>query len=128
MKTRHPLALLAAVAAVGCGASSLAGPDERAVVQPIEVQSVEVFASGSPGLVTARITGTLGSGCDHLHSIENARQGNAVTIEIKRRRVTEAVCTTEFKEFREDLGVAGEFEPGEYTLRVNQVTRPFSVR
>ena len=128
MRIRIRMAVVAAAACVACGAS-LAGPDDPVVIEPIEVRSVEVSVGATrPAQVTARVTGELGSGCDYLHSIEQRRQGNTVIVEVKRSRFTAGPCTLILKEFQQELGLGGAFGAGDYTLQVNTVTRPFSVR
>ena len=128
MNFRYPLVLLAALAASGCGNDSVAGPGTSVVVEPIEVQSVEVVVGAArPAQVIARVKGGLGSGCDYLHSIEQRREGNAVTVEIKRSRFTPGPCTAIFKEFQQELGLTGEYAAGQYTVRVNGVSQSFSV-
>lgn len=125
---RYRFVLVAALASLACGGASMAGPDDPVVIEPIEVQSVQVTVGVTrPAVVTARVTGGLGSGCEFLHSIEQRRQGNGVVIEIKRSRFTQGPCTTIFKEFQQELGLPGAFAAGDYTLQVNGVTRPFSV-
>jgi hypothetical protein len=120
-------ALLAALVDFGCQADTVADPNGTIVIEPIEVQSVDVTVGVTqPALVTSRVSGTLGGGCDYLHSIEQQREGAVVTIEIKRTRFTEGPCTTILKSFNEDLGL-GAFTAGEYSLRVNGVSRTFRV-
>ena len=127
MNVRSRFVLLAALAALGCQADTVAGPNGTIVIEPIEVQSVELAVGVTrPALVTARVGGTLGSGCDYLHSIEQRREGAAVTIEIKRNRITGGPCTTIHKGFNEELGL-GAFATGEYGLRVNGLNRTFTV-
>jgi hypothetical protein len=128
MVTRSRLVLLAALAGIACG-TSLAGPDDPIVVEPLEVDSVQVSVGATrPAQVIARVTGTLGSGCDYLHAIEQSRQGNEVVIQVKRSRFTPGPCTMIHKSFEQELGLAGGFTPGDYTLRVNGVTRTFTVQ
>ena len=119
--------LISALAGIACG-SSLAGPDDPVVVQPIEIQSVEVnVGTTRPAVVTVGVTGSLGSGCDFLHAIEQSREGNTVAIQVKRSRYTQGPCTLIHKEFQQELGLAGGFAPGDYTLRVNGVVKAFTV-
>jgi hypothetical protein len=128
MSFRYALVLLAALAAAGCGNDSVAGPSTAVVIEPIEIQSVEVVVGASrPAQAIARVKGGLGSGCDYLHSIEQRREGNVVTVEVKRSRFTPGPCTAIFKEFQQELGLTGEYATGQYTVRVNGVTQTFSV-
>jgi hypothetical protein len=130
MRFRYPLVLLAVLAAGGCDDDSMTGPDQgtTVVVEPIEIQSLEVIVGASrPAQVIARVRGALGSGCDFLHSIEQSREGRAVTVEVRRSKYTPGPCTAIFKEFQQELGLAGEFAAGQYTVRVNGVTQAFTV-
>lgn len=129
MRLRLGCALLLALAGFNCESDSVAGPsDEVVVIQPIEIESVEVNVGPvRPALVIARVNGQLGSGCDFLHSIEPRRQGNVITIGIERARFTAGPCTTILKLFQQELALPGALEAGSYTLRVNGVTRTFTV-
>ena len=128
MNLRYRCVVLLALASFGCGADSVAGPSDNVVIEPIEIQSVDVNVGVTrPALVTVRVSGTLGSGCDYLHSIEQRREGNGVVIDIKRSRFTDGPCTLILKEFRQELGLSRGFAAGDYTLRVNGVSRSFSI-
>jgi hypothetical protein len=117
-----------ALTVVGCSSDSPAGPTEPVVIERIEVQSVDVAVGATrPAQVTARVVGTLGSGCDFLHSIEQRREGGRVIVDIKRSRFTGVPCTLILKEFRQELGLPEAFSAGSYTLQVNGVSREFTV-
>ena len=130
MKFRMAAALLLSLTAFGCGSESVAGPsgDDDVIVQPIEIETVEVIVgSARPALVIARVNGQLGSGCDFLHSITQRRDGNVITVTVERARFTAGPCTAILKLFQQELGLPGPFEPGSYTVRVNGVSRTFTV-
>ncbi|HEV8252234.1 MAG TPA: hypothetical protein VGQ66_02530 [Candidatus Limnocylindria bacterium] len=127
MTSRFRFVVVAALAGFACG-DSVAGPSGTVVIEPIEIQSVELTVGATrPALVTARVRGTLGSGCAYVHSIEQRREAAAVTIEIKRSRFVPGPCTAILKQFAEEPGLPGEFDAGEYTVHVNGLTRTFSV-
>ena len=130
MTFRSGCLVLLALACFACGEDSVAGPSDDPVVvfQPIEIESVEVTVGTTrPALVVARVSGALGSGCDFLHSIEQRREGNVITIEVERARFTAGPCTAILKLFQQELGLPGPLEAGSYTVRVNGVSRTFSV-
>ena len=129
MTLRIGSALLLALASFGCGTDSVAGPtDETVVIQAIEIEAVEVVVGSTrPALVIARVNGQLGSGCDFLHSITQRREGNVITVSVERARFTAGPCTAILKLFQQELGLPGPFEPGSYTVRVNGVSRTFTV-
>ena len=125
---RFASAVLLAACSFGCGTESIAGPSSDVVIEPIEIQSVEVVVGTTPpALAIARVIGGIGSGCDFLHSIEQRRDGNVVTVDIKRARITGVPCTAIFKEFRQEIALGGELPSGQYTVRVNGTSRSFSV-
>ena len=129
MTLRIGSAVLLAFASFGCGTDSVAGPtDEAVVIQPIEIETVEVVVGSTrPALVIARVNGQLGSGCDFLHSITQRREGSVITVSVERARFTAGPCTAILKLFQQELGLPGPFEPGSYTVRVNGVSRAFTV-
>lgn len=121
--------LLALIAAGACGGSgSPAHPGGIIVVEPIQVDSVTVdVAASSPVRVFARVTGLVWDGCSTLLPIEQRRAGPQVTVEIKRQRPRDAVCTQIARLFDQTIALDGEFPPGSYALQVNAVTRTFVV-
>jgi hypothetical protein len=122
------LLVVGAVMGLNCDSATPGAPTEPIVIERIDIQSVEVnVGEARPAVVTARVKGGLGSGCDHLHSIEQRREGSTVTIEIKRTRFTGGPCTMIFKEFNQELGLPGAFAEGRYALSVNGVGKEFSV-
>jgi hypothetical protein len=100
------------------------------VIQPIEIESVVPAVDATrPASVTIQVAGLLGNGCDHIHAIEQQRQGSSVVVSITRTRVRgpDVFCTMLLKLYQERMGLTGTFNPGEYTVRVNTVTTTFRV-
>jgi len=117
-------ALLIGLAAGLAACSNPAGPDT--FVEPIQIHRVDVriLESAPPG-ATAHVEGFVGDGCSSLHSVEQARSGNTVTVTILRRRVAADACIQIAILYDEDIPLSGQYPPGTYVLRVNGVERTF---
>jgi hypothetical protein len=131
MRLSRRLAFLsiAGVLAVGCGEENPLSPENGSIViEPIPIESVDVTVGAArPARAIARVKGVLGSGCDFLYSLEQRREGSTVTVEIRRSGDREGICTAILKQFEQEIALPGTFARGEYTLRVNSVTKTFQV-
>ena len=87
---------------------------------------VEILES-TPPQVAARVTGVLGDGCATLHSVEQQRAGNTITVTILRQRPREAICIQIAKLYDAVIRLEGPFSAGSYLLRVNGVERSFRI-
>jgi hypothetical protein len=119
------LALLGAA----CGKPSAPSqPDSQTVVSRIQIDSVVVrVAQSLPVQVFARVKGVVGDGCSSLLPIEQSRAGSAITLEIKRQRPRDAICTQIAILFDQEIRLDGEFRTGEYTLVVNGAAQGFRI-
>ena len=114
-------------AALGAACSNPAGPD--VVVEPIQVDRVDVLVLESfPPQASAHVVGVVGDGCASLHSVRQARSGNAVTVTILRQRPRTAVCTQIALLYDEVIPLDGQYPPGDYVVRVNDVQRTFTTQ
>jgi hypothetical protein len=119
---------LFAAASTACG-SAVAPSPIRTVVEPIQVDSVDVSVrSGPPASVSVHVTGFIGDGCATLIPPLQFRQERRIRISITRERVVGVACTQIAKLFDETLALSGDFPPGDYLLQVNSIERPFTVR
>jgi hypothetical protein len=104
-----------------------AAPDAK-VVEPIQIDQVEVrVAESFPPQVFVHVTGVVGDGCAELLPVEQRRDGRTITLTINRQRPTEAVCIQLAKLYDENLALGGDFQAGDYTLKVNDVTQTFHI-
>jgi len=119
------LALLAAA----CGKpASPSQPDSSILVSRIQIESVAIrLAPSFPVQAFARVRGVVGDGCSRLLPIEQSRAGNVITLEIKRQRPRDAICTQIAILFDQEIRLEGEFRTGEYTLSVNGNASSFRV-
>lgn len=114
------------LAGLGAGCSSPASPD--LVVEPIHIDRVDVVIMQSfPAQAAAHVTGVVGDGCASLHSMRQVRSGKTVTVTILRQRPRVAVCTQIAVLYDESIHLDGQYPPGTYTLRVNDVERNFTI-
>ncbi|HUG55383.1 MAG TPA: hypothetical protein VMR21_17375 [Vicinamibacteria bacterium] len=124
-RTRSALAAavtLALVAAASC--SSPAAPD--VLVDEVQIERVDVrILESFPPQAVAHVEGFLGDGCTEFHSLDQQRAGNVVTITILRQRPVAAICTQIGKLYSADIRLTGQYPPGRYVLRVNDVETTF---
>ncbi len=127
MSSRHLVVLAIGLAAfLGASCSNPASPD--IVVQPIQIDRVDVLILKSfPPQAAAHVTGVVGDGCSSLHSVRQVRSGNTVTLTILRQRPRVAVCTQIALLYDESIRLDGQYPPGTYILRVNDVERTFTI-
>ena len=149
------LALMGVLVAAGCRPSAELAPDERYGHRPDEAQQTLLIRPpdstltyytytayfdtlhvrvGPPAVgETARpvevlVKGALPDGCTELAGVEQERAGHLVTVALTTRRPRGAVCPQVVRPFRFYLDLDGRYEPGAYTLKVNDVVHPFMVR
>lgn len=129
LRRTHSFVPVVALLIAACGKpGDPSQPDSQIVVSRIQIDSVAVrLAQSFPVQVFARVKGVIGDGCAELLPVEQFRNGNQVTLEIKRQRPKEAICTQIAKLFDQDIRLDGEFRTGEYAVVVNGRTSTFKV-
>lgn len=129
MRLGTPLSLVLVLLAAACGKGSPSQPDSPPMsVSRIPIESVTIrIAQSFPVQVFARVKGVVGDGCSALLPIEQSRAGNVITLEIKRQRPRDAICTQIAILFDQEIRLQGEFRTGEYTLNVNGSAYSFRV-
>lgn len=107
---------------------------DEVIIQPqgyeflIQVDAVDVLVRGSaPAQVAVNVEGTIGDGCTRLERIEQSREGNTISVRIIGYHTGDPVCTMLAQLYRDNIGIQGLFEPGEYVIDVNGVVRQFRV-
>ena len=132
--TRILIAIFAlVVAGAGCSSSRPSATEPRngtpTTPSPQEpplatVNVTRVRAFITDGRLRALAQGELGDGCTSLHSVQQARSGNDITLTLKSVRRGE-ICTMILQLLNEWVPLDGTFEPGDYTLRANAATIQF---
>jgi hypothetical protein len=126
---RGPLRLAGIFMALGLAACSPAGPDSDLLIEPIQIESVEVLIlESSPPQASSHVRGILGDGCSGLHSVGQQRSGNIVTVTILRERPRHAICIQIAKLYDDVIRLEGSFPPGVYQLRVNAFETTFTTQ
>lgn len=122
-------AVVLCLAALHPGCGSPTAPMPRLLVQPIQVDSLELVRGVSePSGLGVRVRGVIGDGCSELlPPITQTRQGAVVRISILKQRPQDAICTQIAKLFDQVVPLAGEYPPGSYVVRVNSSELSFSV-
>jgi hypothetical protein len=128
------LLALAALAACGAGAPALgpaqpAGPTQPGPFsEPATIEMVEVeLRESDPVQVVAHIEGYMANGCYSLGEISQRRDGNQIEVTVLADHSGAEVCTMQLQPIDERVLLEGDFAPGEYTLRVNEVETRFRV-
>ena len=114
-------------AALACAYQSNPTGADDLVVEPIQVESVDVLILESfPPQAVAHVQGILGDGCSEFHSLRQERSGNTITVTILRQRPRDAICIQIGKVYDENIPLQGQYPPGRYLLRVNEVVKRFT--
>ena len=131
MKRLWMLGLLVLIAACAptTSVSPLSAPERPMNIAPIQIDQVEIrLAESFPVQVFAHVRGIIGDGCSSVLPVTQQRDGNTITLSINRQRPADAICTQIAKLYEENIRLEGDFPAGEYVLKVNDVTQPFTVK
>ncbi len=131
MKRLWILGLLVLIAACAptTSVSPLSAPERPMNIAPIQIDQVEIrLAESFPVQVFAHVRGIIGDGCSSVLPVTQQRDGNTITLSINRQRPADAICTQIAKLYEENIRLEGDFPAGEYVLKVNDVTQPFTVK
>ncbi|MEM9997290.1 MAG: hypothetical protein AAF809_06275, partial [Bacteroidota bacterium] len=99
-----------------------------AVVDTLHVRPAPLGERTADGVsVEVLVKGALPDGCSQLSDVEQARAGNLITVTLTMKRPKGAFCTQVVRPFRFYLPLDGRYAPGAYTLKLNDLTRPFEI-
>ncbi len=127
--SKYVILIVIALAFTACGNTvdhdAPASPGEPGLLQVdhIEVQIAESF----PPQVRVQVSGTLPDGCTSLSEIRQEREDTTITVTMTTRRLTDAMCIQVIEPVVETIQLQGDFPPGEYIVRVNDVEQPFRI-
>lgn len=74
------------------------------------------------------IKGALPDACTELHDIRQEQKGHIIDVTFETRRAKGAVCAQVVRPFRFYYVLADPLAPGDYTLRLNDSIKPFTVQ
>jgi hypothetical protein len=90
---------------------------------------VAPFGPGATAVpVEILVMGSLPDACMELSEVSQERLGNLINVSLMMRRPKGAICAQVVRPFRFYLELDGAFEPGPYTLKINDSVHPFDVR
>lgn len=84
----------------------------------IEDVTAEVSAA-RPAQIELRVVGYQPDGCEAPVVVEQRREGSAVVISIYRVLRSDMICPMVLQPYSETIVLDGVFEPGAYTIRIN---------
>lgn len=77
--------------------------------------------------VEVLVKGAFPDGCTELHALSQERIGHLVNVDLVTRRAQGAVCIAVRRPFRFYTMLEGAYEPGPYTLKLNDTPYAFTV-
>lgn len=119
--------IVLAVASMTACQSLVQSPETRLLIEPIQIESVEVVPGTVPSGFGVHVKGTVGDGCSELLPVRQLRQGTDIVFKIERQRPEGAICTQLARLFDQVIPLEGAFLPGQYAVRVNTTSVTFSV-
>ena len=146
--TRRSIGLIAFVGAAqlsGCDLLRQIGEDDPATADPpaidvaptappatdeplLVVDRVDVYVlESAPVQIQAVVTGSLPDACTEIGEVVQQREGNTIVVSITTVRDPDAFCAQVITPVEEIVALKGEYPPGDYTVEVNGVVRPFRV-
>ncbi len=77
--------------------------------------------------VEVLIKGAFPDACTELHSVDQQRAEHILTVALEMRRPRGVLCASVVRPYRYYLLLSGEYEPGHYSLKINNASHPFVV-
>jgi len=99
-----------------------------AVIDSVIIQPAAFQPGQSAVAVEALLKGAFPDGCMQLHDAEQDRSEHLIVVTLRMRRPQGALCASVMRPYRFYLRLDGVFEPGSYTLKINDIVHPFVVR
>ncbi|MEX1054746.1 MAG: hypothetical protein WED81_01870 [Rhodothermales bacterium] len=78
--------------------------------------------------VEVLVKGALPDACSELHEVTQNRYGHLIEMRVEMRRPQGAVCASVVRPFRFYVRLEGVYEPGSYSVKLNDWVYTFSVR
>ncbi len=75
-----------------------------------------------PAQIVLQISGAQTDGCNYPVQITQTRSGNTVTLDIYREVPMSVMCPQVVLPYNDSIKLDGSFEPGTYTIHVNEYT------
>jgi hypothetical protein len=116
----------------GAGTEQSAPPpppsSEETFRSPTTIESVDALIMESfPAQISLKISGYQPDGCDFPVQVTQRREGSTITVEIFRDVPLAVMCPAMLITYDDTLKLDGTFEPGTYTILVNDFTLEVTV-
>lgn len=100
-----------------------------AVYDTVHIRAAEPETADVIGVpVEILIKGGFPDACTELSSVSQERAGNLIRVELEMRRPKGVLCASVVRPYRFYLILDGLYEPGHYSLRINEKTHPMVIR
>ena len=93
----------------------------------VRPQQTEV-SEGTHVNVELLVKGSFPDSCTRLHSLTQERTGNIVNIALDMRRPRSAICASVVRPYRFYVELEGQYSVGNYTVKLNETVRTFTIR
>ncbi len=101
---------------------------EETFRSPTTIESVDALIMESfPAQISLKISGYQPDGCDFPVQVTQRREGNTITVEIFRDVPLAVMCPAMLITYDDTIKLDGTFEPGTYTILVNDFTLEVTV-
>lgn len=103
-------------------------PDEAVFRSYTTITDVQaVMLESFPVQVHLQVRGEHADGCDLPVIVEQGRSGNTVTVQVYREVPAGVMCPMILRPYEDTIVLADGFEPGTYTIHVNDFTLEITV-
>lgn len=100
-----------------------------AVYDTVHIRAASPETANAIGVpVEILIKGGFPDACTELSSVSQERAGNLIRVELDMRRPQGVLCASVVRPYRFYLILDGQYEPGHYSLRINEKTHPMVIR
>ncbi len=97
---------------------------DNVTIRPAEVTAAN-RASGVA--VEVLVKGSFPDSCSELHEVDQQRAGNLILVTLTMRRPQGGVCASVLRPYRYYVDLDGNYIPGSYSMKLNDVSHPFVV-
>jgi hypothetical protein len=108
--------------------TNLADEPKESEIGPIRIVSISVRVSGArPRRGYAHVRGIIGDSCTVALPPGQTRNGNVIVLTLNRQRPRQEICSKIAKVYDQSIELEGNFSPGDYVVKTNNVEKRFVV-
>jgi hypothetical protein len=102
-------------------------PESGTIVAPLQIQTLDVLIAESfPPMVSVRVVAIIPDSCTTAREPEVSRQGKQITVRLLGERPAGRMCAQVIREQEQSIPL-GTFDPGDYSLTVNDKSTTFKI-